>query len=132
MLESQDFGQLFVVMLEELQGTECLGRIKSVLDRRRGTGCPRLYLLIGSTLGCHRELASGKIMLLAGGDGIGLAGFEDRIARVGVGLGLVREPKPGRRCVEWGKPDLTNVSGATSMVRQSEVHGPRRHKAFLD
>jgi len=65
MLESQDFGQLFVVMLEELQGTECL--------------------LIGSTLGCHRELASGKIMLLAGGDGVGLAGFEDRIARVGVG-----------------------------------------------
>lgn len=69
-------------------------------------------------------------MLLAGGDGVGLAGFEDGIARVGVSLDLVRVPTPGRSCGEWGKPDLTNVSGATSMVGKSEVHG--KHKAFLD
>lgn len=88
--------------------------------------------MIGGALGCSRELASGQIMLLAGGDGVGLAGFEDSIARVGVGLDLVRVPKPGRSCGERGKPELTNVSGATSMVGKSEVHGPRRHKTFLD
>lgn len=38
MLESQDFGQLFVVVLEELQGTECLEPMKSVLNRHKGQG----------------------------------------------------------------------------------------------
>jgi hypothetical protein len=35
---------------------------------------------------------------------------------------------------EWGSPDLTKVSGATSMVGELEMHGHRlrRHMAFLD
>lgn len=73
-------------------------------------------------------------MLLAGGDGVGLAGFEDGITCVGVGLDLFRA-----RCLQdgsrmsGGNPDLTKVSGATSMVGESEVvHRPRSHKEFLD
>lgn len=52
--------------------------------------------MIGSALGGSRELTGSQIMLLAGGDGVGLAGFEDGIARVGVGLDLVKRPMLGR------------------------------------
>lgn len=50
---------------------------------QRGT-----YFLIGAFLSCGRELSSSKIMFLAGGNRVGLAGLKDGVS--GMGVGLVR------------------------------------------
>lgn len=96
-----------------------------------GSTVSSTYLLIGGTLGCGRKLTGGQIVFLASSNGVGLASFEDGVACVRVGLDLVR----GRRQQgAWASPDLTKVSGATSMVGKLELHGYelRRHMAFLD
>jgi hypothetical protein len=54
-------------------------------------------------------------MLLAGGDGVGLAGFEDGITCVGVGLDLFRA-----RCLQDG----SRMSGGIPILPRSAVQPP--------
>lgn len=81
------------MVLEEPQGPEGLGPIRSVLDQFARSRVFSTYLLIRSTLGCGRKLTGGQIMFLASSNGVGLASFENGVACVRVGLDLVR----GRR-----------------------------------
>lgn len=78
---------------------------RSVLDRGcegRGSSSST-YLLIRSALGCGRKLTGSQIMLLASGDGVGLAGFEDGVACVSVGLDLVRPMPTAHSLVGGGR-----------------------------
>lgn len=90
MLESQDFRQLFVVVLEELEGAESLMRgMSSATESPRCSMATRghgIHLLVRTVQSCSCKLASSQIMFLAGGDRVGLAGLKDRIPRVRVGL----------------------------------------------
>lgn len=58
--------------------------IRYVLGRQTSR---QAYLLIGAILRSCRELPCGQIMFFTGGHRIRLAGFEQGVPRVGVGLG---------------------------------------------
>lgn len=59
-------------------------------------------------------------MLLASSDRVRLAGFEDCIAGVGVGLATISLTDVRGSGLE----QLTRVSGAVSMFEESTAHGP--------
>lgn len=62
MLETEDLGELFMMLFEELQSSQGFA--------------------IGATLGSGGEFAGRQVVLLAGGDGIRFAGFKNCVSSV--------------------------------------------------
>jgi hypothetical protein len=86
MLETEDLGELFMMLFEELQSSQGLRNMYSALIlhfRKEQTECAaNTYFAIGATLGSGGEFAGCQVVLLAGGDRIRFAGFKNCVSSV--------------------------------------------------